>query len=150
MLDDTFIWTVRTYIYAHFVENARAPHVDEIAQHFGLTIQQAGDTLSALHDKHALFLEPGTANIRIANPFSAIPTSFEVDVLGKTYWANCAWDSFGIVAALQASEASIRSVCTYSGIPLQFTVERGQVASAGEVIHFLVPFQHWYDDLIFT
>jgi hypothetical protein len=43
-----------------------------------------------LDARHAIFLEPGTAQIRMATPFSAVPTPFTVTAEGITYWANCA------------------------------------------------------------
>ncbi len=150
MIDDDFIWKVRVFVYEWFAENAGAPTTDDIACHFGITHEKAGQALSSLHEKHALFLEPGTVTIRLANPFSGIPTAFTVAVRRKTYWANCAWDCFGIVAALQASEASIASTCAQSGAALHLTVAQDQVKSAGEIVHFLVPFRHWYDNLVYT
>ena len=150
MVTDALIWPIRDFVYAYFATTTRAPQIDEIARQFDLTTEEASEALLALHQKHALFVEPGTARIRMANPFSAIATAFEVDVLDKTYWANCAWDSFGIVAALQSSDAILRSVCSYSGDALQLSVKQDQVISAGEVVHFLVPFKQWYEDLIFT
>lgn len=150
MADDEFIWTVRAFIYERFAETTRAPSVDEIANHFRLSIPQASAALKVLHDKHALFLKPGTVAIRMANPFSAIPTPYHVDVDGKTYWGNCAWDSFGIIAAIHAPHASIRATCAHSGSELRIAVRDTRVIGNGEVIHFLVPFRHWYDDLVHT
>jgi hypothetical protein len=150
MTDADFIWDVRAFVYAWFAEHTRAPDVADIAQHFDISPYQAGEALGALHEKHALFLEPGTVDIRMANPFSAIPTSFIVKAQGKSYWANCAWDCFGIVAALHAPQASIESVCAASGDRLHLEISAGQVSSAGEVVHFLLPFRRWYDDLVAT
>ena len=147
---ETLLWAVRTFVYERFATTARAPSIGDIAQNFDLTLEQAGQRLRALHDQHALFLEPGALAIRMANPFSAVPTAFEVEVNHKTYQANCAWDSFGVVAALGAGEANIRSVCAHSGAALSVSVRQGQAVSAGEVIHFLVPFRQWYRDIIFT
>lgn len=150
MMDDDLIWKVRLFVYEWFVETTRAPSVDDIAERFAITPQAAGQALSSLHDRHALFLEPGAAVIRFANPFSGIPTPFTVKVGGKSYWANCAWDCFGVAAALQASEAAITSICARSGVALHLGVTRGRPSSDGEIVHFLVPFREWYDDLIHT
>ena len=150
MVDDNFIWQVRAFIYEQFVKTACAPGVTDIVESFGLTAAQAKQVLLILHEKHAIFLEPGTVNIRIANPFSAIPTSFRVEIYGQTYMANCAWDCFGIVAALHVSEASIYSTCAHSGADLHLRVTHDSVSSHDEVVYFLVPFQNWYDDLVFT
>ena len=150
MVGDEFIWNVRAFVYAWFAETARAPAIHDIAKRFGIAPEQAGQALTALHEKHALFLEPGTTSIRMANPFSAIPTPFTVHVRERSYWANCAWDCLGIVVALHAPSASIESTCAASEARIHLSVTNGQVDSAGEVIHFLVPFRHWYDDLVFT
>jgi hypothetical protein len=148
--DDSLLWSARAFIYQHFAATARAPGAEDIACHFNLTTDEVENILRALHDWHALFLEPGTARIRMANPFSAVATPYEVIVGGMTYWANCAWDTFGLAAALHASEAEIRSVCAHTGAPLRLRVAAGEVESAGEVVHFRVPFRHWYDNLVFT
>jgi Alkylmercury lyase len=86
----------------------------------------------------------------MANPFSAIETPYAVTVAGQTYWANCAWDTFGIVAALHADEADIRSVCAATGAPVHLRLAGGAVEGSAAVVHFLVPFGHWYDDLVHT
>lgn len=149
MIDD-LVWDVRAFVYGHFAETTRAPQVDDIAQHFGMSPEHAAEMLRLLHERHALFLEPGTTRIRLANPFSAIPTQYRVGLAGKTYQANCAWDAFGVIAALHADQATIRSVCTASGEPLTIDVEAGHLQAHEAVVHFLVPFGRWYDDLVFT
>lgn len=149
-MNDTLLWRVRTFIYQHFAATTCAPQVADIVQHFPLSSEAATDMLKALHDIHALFLDPGTTNIRIANPFSAVPTPFIVDVNGKRYWANCAWDSFGVIAALQAAEGVIHASCAQSGTPLQLEIQQGEVVSTPARIHLLVPFRQWYEDMIFT
>ena len=149
-MDDSLLWSARAFIYARFAATARAPLAADLAQRFDLTPSQAEALLRALHDRHALFLEPGTVQIRMANPFSAIGTPYTVDVAGQTYWANCAWDTFGIAAALHADQADIHSVCAHTGVPLHLRLAGGAVESDGEVVHFRVPFQHWYDDLVHT
>ncbi len=150
MVDNPFLWPARAFIYQHFAATARAPGSESLAREFDITPAEAESLLRALHDKHALFLEPGTARIRMANPFSGVPTPHTVTAGGLTYWASCAWDTFGIVAALHAADAEIRSECAHTGAPLRLRVAAGAVQSAGEVVHFLVPFQRWYEDLVFT
>jgi len=147
---DPTLWPARAYIYDRFAATARAPSAVDIAQHFELTLEQAESILRALHDQHALFLEPGTTRLRMANPFSAIETPFSVRVAGQSYWANCAWDTFGIAAALHADEAEIQSICSATGRPVRLRLAGGAVAPTAAVVHFLLPFQQWYDDLAHT
>ena len=69
MMDNDLIWNVRVFVYEQFAENTRAPAVDNIAHRFDITREQASQALSTLDEKQALFLEPGTVNIRFTNPF---------------------------------------------------------------------------------
>jgi hypothetical protein len=149
MDDKQLLWQVRAFIYSRFAETTRPPTLEEAARHFDLNMEEAATLYRELHDRHALFLEPGTLNIQMANPFSGIPTDFRVHTNGKTYFANCAWDMLGIPAALH-SEALIEAVCAESREPIRLEVRDGKV-QAGEVkIHFLLPFARWYEDMAFT
>jgi len=146
--EDT-LWNIRAFVYRHFADTARAPSVDETAARFALTHEQAVSAYEELHSKHAFFLAPDTHDILIANPFSGVETPFRVHANGKTYFANCAWDSLGIPAALHTN-ADIEAVCSQSGQPVILNVRNGQVSESDVLVHFLVPFEHWYDDLVFT
>jgi len=56
---DSLLWPARAFIYGHFAATAGAPSAADVARHFGLTVDEAGALLRALHERHALFLEPG-------------------------------------------------------------------------------------------
>jgi hypothetical protein len=148
-VSETLVWEVRAFVYRHFVETTRPPTVESAAAHFGVSAEDAAGVYRDLHQRHALLLEPGTASVRMANPFSATPTPFRVHAHGKTYWANCAWDALGIPAALHC-DAVVEAECADCGGPLTLTVQSGKLEGHGELVHFLVPFRRWYDDLIFT
>jgi hypothetical protein len=148
-LDENLLWDVRAFVYGHFAATAQPPTADETAAHFQLTVSQAVDAYRELHQRHALFLEPGTASIRMANPFSAVPTRFRVHAQGRSYWANCAWDALGIPAALH-HDADIEAACAESNSPVELAVRDARVIDHGERIHFAIPFRRWYDDLVFT
>ncbi len=142
-------WELRAYIYARFAETALPPSVRETARHFMISLEEAGRLYRELHERHAIFLEPGTLEIRMANPFSGVPTDFRVHVEGKTYFANCAWDMLGIPAALHR-EAVIEAACAESGEPIPLEVRGGEVRAGEARIHFLLPFARWYEDITFT
>ena len=59
---------------------------------------------------------------------------------GRTWWGNCAWDAFGIVAALKLQGAKI----TAQGIELDAD------DPADALFRVLVPARHWWDDIGFT
>jgi hypothetical protein len=141
---------IRWFIYDHFVQQARPPTIAEAAQALNLPVAQTRAIYHWLHDNHFLFLEPGHDEVRMANPFSAVPTDFRVHhVDGRRWWANCAWDALAIPAMLQI-EATVEAACADCREPITLTVENEQIQGHGELIHFALPFKRWYDDLIFT
>ena len=148
-LTEETLWNIRAFVYRHFADTTRAPSVDETAATFTLTHKEAVSAYEALHARHAFFLNPGSYEILMANPFSNTETPFRVHANGQTYFANCAWDSLGIPAALHI-DADVEAVCAQSGQPISLQVRDGHVSESDVLVHFLVPFQHWYDDLVFT
>ena len=149
MDDNRRLWEIRAFVYQHFGETTRSPRADEVADRFGLSHEEAGRAYEELHRRHALFLKPGTHEILMANPFSGVETPFKVSANERTYFANCAWDSLGIPAALHA-EAEIAASCAQSGEPLHLRVSSGQVQGTEALVHFLIPFRDWYSDLTST
>jgi hypothetical protein len=148
-MNETLISEIRAFVYRHLAETSHPPHVDEAALHFALTHEQAVSAYEELHRRHAFFLKPGTHDILMANPFSGVETAFKVYANNKTYFANCAWDSLGIPAALHV-DAKIDAACAQSGKPIRLRVTDQQVQDSDALVHFLIPFQNWYDDLAFT
>jgi hypothetical protein len=157
--NDTLLWQIRHFVYSHFADTTHPPGVVDTAAHFAISTEEAGKYYQELHNRHAFFLDLETMSIRMANPFSGIPTDFKVHVNGKTYYANCAWDMLGIPAALH-SDAVIEAKFTESNESVQLEVKDGQITTYQStndqftnsqlLIHFPLPFAHWYDDLVFT
>jgi hypothetical protein len=148
-MDENKLWDIRAFIYQHFADTTRPPLVGETASHFALTHGEGISAYEHLHGRHALYLKPGTHEILMANPFSGVETPFRVCANGKTYLANCAWDSLGISAALHA-DAEIEATCAQSGESIQLSVRNQQVQHAEALVHFLIPFREWYEDLVST
>jgi len=142
-------WTVRGAIYAHIVATGRLPTVSEIAPALALTTDEVLAAYERLNDRHAIFLEPGGDTIRMAHPFSGVPTAFHVRANNQDYWANCAWDALGIPAALHA-DAEIAATYGEGGTALQLTVHNGVINDSTAVVRFQVPLRRWYDDLVHT
>ena len=102
-----------------------------------------------LHDAHALVLDAETREIRMANPFSAVPTQFRVEAGGRGWFGNCAWDAFGICAALGV-DGRIETVCADCDEPIEVRVRDGRPDDETLVFHCLVPAAQWWDDIVFT
>lgn len=143
------LWEIRTFVYDHFKETTQPPSVEDTEARFSLTTDEAASAYEELNQRHAFFLKPGTHDILMANPFSGVETPFKVQANGKIYSANCAWDSLGIPAALHA-DAEIKAICSQSGASIQINIKDGKISSSDALVHFLVPFQDWYNDLVYT
>jgi hypothetical protein len=148
-MDENTIWDIRAFVYRCFGETARPPSVEETAAHFRLRRHEAASAYEELNRRHAFFLEPGTHDIRMAFPFSGVETAFRVHANGKTYFANCAWDTLGISVALH-TDAEMEAVCAQSGESIRLRVRDGELEGTNALVHFLVPFREWYNDLPFT
>jgi hypothetical protein len=140
---------LRQLTYRLFVELGRAPTVQETARaaHAEPDAVEAG--WRRLHDAHAIVLSPGTAEIRMANPFSAVPTGYRVHAGDRWWYANCAWDAFGICAALHV-DGRIETSCADCGEPISVLVEDRRPSDPDLLFHCLVPAAHWWDDIAFT
>lgn len=148
-MKEDLIWQVRHFVYQNFANTTHPPSVNETAKHFDITNEEATELYKELHNRHAFFLDLETLNIRMANPFSGIPTDFKVTANGKTYFANCAWDMLGIPAALH-TDAVIEAKFTESNEEVKLEVKDGKVTNGDLLVHFPLPFSRWYDDLVFT
>ena len=140
---------VRASTYRLFVDLGRAPTVEEVADDCDLEAGEALATWRTLHDQHAIVLNPAAAELRMANPFSAVPTSSRVHAAGRRWYANCAWDAFGICAAV-ASDGRIETSCPDCGEPIRVDVRDARPDDETLLFHCLVPAARWWDDIVFT
>ncbi|WP_138731855.1 organomercurial lyase [Modestobacter excelsi] len=141
--------SLRNTTYGMFVALGRAPSAEEVAASTGSTAVDVLAGWRRLHDGHALVLDAEGTEIRMANPFSAVPTAYRVLAHGRWWYANCAWDAFGICAALD-TDGQVRASCPDCGEPLAITVQGQHLDQPSLVFHCLVPAQRWWDDIAFT
>jgi hypothetical protein len=139
---------VRNLTYAAFVELGRAPTLDEISATAGFTHAEIEVSWRNLHDAHALVLDEN-GELRMANPFSAVETPYRVHAAGRSWYGNCAWDAFGICAALHV-DGEIEAACFDCGDPILVRVRDQAPDDESLVFHVLVPAAHWWDDIVFT
>jgi hypothetical protein len=135
---------LRRRTYAFFVEHGRAPAAEELGD--------PEDVLAGwrrLHEEHAVVLNPATDELRMLNPFSAVPTAYRVRARGRWWYGNCAWDAFGICAALH-SDGRVETSCPDCGEPLAVEVRDARVDDESLRFHVLVPAARWWDDIVFT
>jgi hypothetical protein len=141
---------IRNHLYASFVRDGRARTPAETAGELGLVVEEVENVYWRLHDGHALVLWPGTTQIRMLNPFSVVETPHRVEVGGRSWYANCAWDALGIPGALH-SDGRISSECPDCAEPVELEVRGGELVEGRELlVHFVVPASRWWDDIAFT
>ena len=136
-------------IYRHFAETGQRPSLEVVAERVGTGISGVREAYARLSAQRVLVLEPDGVSIRMAPPFSGVPTQHVVFVEGTSYFANCAWDSFGIPAALHR-RGWVHSRCEQSGEPLSLEIGFEGPPPCNWLFHCLVPAAKWWDDIVFT
>jgi hypothetical protein len=141
---------VKLAIYEMTAETGQVPNSSEVSGKIDVDETEVLGAFGRLHAKRLLLPEPGDpSQIRMAPPFSGIPTKFPVEANGVRYYANCVWDAYGIAAALHCDAVS-RASDGYTGEPLTLEVRNGGPVLQSYLAHFAVPVAHWWDNLIFT
>ena len=85
----------------------------------------------------------------MANPFSAVPTAYRVRAAERWWFANCAWDAYGVCAALHA-DGDIEFSCPDCGEARHVEVREQRPSDTSLLFHCLVPAAAWWDDIAFT
>lgn len=140
---------LRNLTYGLFLEHGRAPTAEEVAAAVGAAVDDVRRGWRRLHDAHALVLDGAGTELRMANPFSAVPTPYRVEAVGRRWYANCAWDAFGVCAALHV-DGRIETSCPDCGERLVVAVRDERPDDESLVFHCLVPAQQWWEDIAFT
>jgi hypothetical protein len=140
---------VKTAVYRWTVETTKPPTVVEMSEVVGAPARDVRESYRRLRASRVLFLEPDGETIRMAPPFSGVPTQHCVRVGGREYYANCSWDALGIPAALQ-EKAQVSSRCEQTLEPIRIEVGREGPEPVPVVAHFAVPAAKWWADLVYT
>src|SRR5512143_2097379 len=89
---------VRRHIYDQLIEHTNMPLAAEIASGLAVSVDRVREAFQRMKAAHVLVLQENDLEILMANPFSAVPTPFEVRTGGKLWWGKCIWDALGIAA----------------------------------------------------
>lgn len=146
--------TLRHRIYSTLAGTGRAPSLPTVAGWLHDTTPDhrvARQALRELHDAHQIVLEDNgrSESIRMALPFSAIPTDHRVEAADRSWWANCAWDALAIPAALDI-DARIDARWLDVDAPVELAVVDGRLTGGDGFLHFTVPARRWWDDIVET
>ncbi len=140
---------VKLAVYGHFAETGRRPAAEDVAGRVGSDAKTVLDAYRRLRERRLVVLDDDGTSIRMASPFSGVPTQHVVESDDVWYFANCAWDALGVVAALQR-QATVHSRCEQSGESLHLEVGLDGPGPSDWLFHCLVPTAHWWDDIVFT
>jgi hypothetical protein len=122
---------LRRTIFAAFAATGEPPRVEDV------------ETLRSLAEQHVVVLGEDD-RIVMAHPFAAHDRGARVETGGRAWRGSCAWDAFGIVAALGLAEALVTDA---SGVQIRFRDGR-PIDDA--VFHVAVPAAQWWADIGFT
>jgi len=139
---------VREAVYGEIVRSGRAPSLAALSESTGIAPGGCRAALAALAEGQVLGLEDDGETIWLAPPFAARETRYRVRSGEQSWFAPCAWDSFGIAAALRR-DVEFEVACSYSGVPLGCGVRAGAVYGEA-VVHMLVPAARFWDNIGFT
>jgi Alkylmercury lyase len=150
MPNPDFDTAVKLAVYQITAGTGAIPNAIQVAQAIDSSEKPVIEAFERLHSKRLLVPEPGDpSRIRMAPPFSGIPTAFPVDARSRRYYANCVWDAYGVAAALH-SDAVIPASDAFSGESLTLEVRDQQPVFHPYLAHFAVPAAQWWDDIVFT
>lgn len=143
---------VRKGVYDYFVEHAVPPVVEQVMTEFSLSRERAESVLEELDAGRQLALLKGTHRILMAWPFSAVATPFSVEVGGRGYYANCAWDAIAFHAMLRR-EVRVESFCHHCATPISLDMRGGRAVGIDPpeaLVYLALPAARWWDDIITT
>lgn len=152
-LTESSLASLRAMVCQTLADEGRAPSPRELARRLALDPPQVLTGLRTLAQRHALVLTQDGDAIRMAHPFSAAPMAFVVTPADghddRRWWGGCAWDSFGISAALEL-DVLIDTACPACGARLQVAVGPHTPPPAELAVWFPRPAARWWDDVVAT
>src|SRR5262249_43324605 len=125
------------------------PTLDAMREAVDATSEQVSDGYRRLYARRMLVPGGDFASIQMAPPFSGVPTQHRVTVKEKEYFANCAWDAFGVISALGGT-GDVVSRCERTLEPLVLHLTEDGPAPSGWLFHCVVPAKDWWNDIVFT
>ena len=140
---------VRLALFRLFVQHGRRPEKHEVAREAGVGVDEVSAAYERLAADRAIVLTPAGDDVWMANPLSATPTAFRVEVGERSYWGSCIWDALGVVAML-GGDGSVRTACPDCSGPLAIAVRGGALERSEGIGHFAVPAARWWENIAFT
>ena len=141
--------SLRVFVYDQLLDRGMPPTIADIARRFGVAPNEARHALAELRIGKTILVHPQTGEVWMAGPFSAVETPYRVLRGARQWWANCAWDMFG-VAVIVGAPVRVETRCTDCAEPITLVCDPATPPNGDGVVHFLVPARRWYEDIGFT
>ena len=136
-------------VYQHFARTAGSPTLDVMRQYLSASDEDISEGYRRLYARRLLVPAYDLTSIRMAPPFSGVPTQHRAKVNDREYFANCAWDAFGVVSALGGT-GEVFSRCEHTSDPLTLHLTPDGPAASSWLFHCAVPASRWWNDIVFT
>jgi DNA-binding transcriptional MocR family regulator len=141
---------VRLHILQKLIASGTAPRVRDTAEALGLPDSDVAAAYERLAANRVIVLKPGTPDVLMAAPLSAVPTPHVVRMAdGRSHYGNCVWDALGVIA-MRGIDGDVETVCADCDSPLRLAVRGGSLEPSDAVVHFAVPAARWWEDIVFT
>lgn len=132
-------------------ERGAVPSLAEVADRVAAPESDVALSFGRLAAARAMILRPGTSEILSFSPFAAGATDFRVRSGGREWSALCAWDAFGVVAALKDDGVVLGHCADVCGVPLEVRLAGDAIGALdGVVMQFALPARDWWKDIVFT
>lgn len=141
---------LRHQVYAVLSQGSPAPTATSLAAALGASEAEVRAGLERLHAARSLVLDAATREVRMALPFSAVPTAYRVESGDRRWSANCAWDAVAIARLLGLADARLVDEGGAGRAPRTLTVAGGELVERDGVIALPRPAWRWWEDIVFT
>ena len=131
------------------VETCSIPSPEELQARLDCSSPELDRAFEELASAHGVVLHPASHNVWAIHPFSLAPTLFLVESGQRKWWGNCAWCSLGI-AVLVGDPCVITTTLGAEREQVQLTVADGEVNRRDLVVHFPIPMQRAWDNVVYT
>ena len=140
---------VRAAVYDVTIATGTPAKAKRLGEILALPEKAVRESLERLATSRALVLQPGSREVLMANPFSAVPTPFAVHADEQLYFGNCIWDALGIPAMLGV-DGCVQSSCACCGEAMELFVSDSSLEPISAAIHFAVPAHRWWQDIVYN
>lgn len=129
----------------YVVDHGHIPALEHLAQSADCDEEALARGLQDLAAMRGVILEPASLRIWSLHPFAFVPTAHWVSIGDRGWWANCAWCSLAIGAALR-QEVTITTSDGAERETLQFTSDGRSTSRPDLLMHFPYPPARWWDN----